>query len=156
MNNEQNYALANTENDGFDLTVDGEVDYVADLMTRSTSYCSIVAETNEDKAKIYNAMNNPDKRLKDCINEVIALTDVYVETVECTSETTGETIACPRVVLIDEDGIGYQAVSKGIFSALKKLFAIYGEPTKWDEPINVKVRQISNGTRNILTLDVVA
>lgn len=152
---ENNYELATQTNNNYDLSVDGEVDFVADLTSRTTSYCSIIAETPEDQAKIYNAMNNPDKRLKDCINEVIALTDVYVETVYCTSETTGEQIACPRVVLISEDGVGYQAVSKGIFSALKKLFNVYGEPKNWKQPINVKVRQMSHGTRNVLTLDVV-
>lgn len=151
-----NYELANTENTKYDLTIDGETDFVADLTSKTASYCSIKAENPEDQAKIFNAMNGSDaKRIKDCINQVISVSDVYVESVMCSNEQTGETKACPRVVLISEDGSAYQAVSTGIFSALKKLFRVYGEPMNWKEPINIKIKQISSGTKNILTFDVV-
>ena len=147
----------NYNNDNYNLAVlDEDTDYVADLTSRTTSYCSLIAESAEDKAKIYNAMNNPEKRIKDCINEVIDLTDVYVESVVCTNEA-GISTTCPRVVLIDKDGVGYQAVSKGIFGALKKLFAIFGEPKDWEAPISIKIKQMNRGTNKaILTFDIVA
>lgn len=151
-----NYNNDNYNNDNYNLAViDEDVDYVADLTSRTTAYCSLIAESPEDKAKIYNAMNNPEKRVKDCINEVISLTDVYVESVTCTNEA-GVSTVCPRVVLIDENGIGYQAVSKGIFSALKKLFGVFGEPKDWTQPINIKIKQMNRGTNKaILTFDIV-
>ena len=99
-------------------------------------------------------MNNPDKRIKDCINEVVKVKNVFVEVVKCTNQETGEVSTATRIVLIDENGIGYQCVSLGIFSALKKLFAVYGEPTTWTKPIPIKIKQISKGVKNLLTLNV--
>ena len=68
------------------------------------AYCSIVAECFEDKAKIFNAMTSPDERLRNHINEIIKIRDVYCEIVECTNKDTGETSEAPRVVLIDTEG----------------------------------------------------
>ena len=68
------------------------------------AYCSIVAESFEDKAKIFNAMSSPDERLRNHINEIIRIRDVYCEIVECTNKDTGETSEAPRVVLIDTEG----------------------------------------------------
>ena len=116
----------------------------------------MTAETVEEKATLYNAMNNTEKRIKDCINEVIEIKDVFVEVVNCTNQETGECSRCPRTVLIDVNGVGYQAVSLGVFSALKKLFNVFGEPSEWEAPIKLKIKQISHGTKNILTFDIVA
>lgn len=117
------------------------------------AYCSIVAETFEDKAKVFNAMSSPDERLRDHINEVIKIKDVYCEIVECENKETGETSEAPRVVLIDTEGKSYQCVSSGIFNSLKRLFTVFGMPT-WGQGVPCKVKQISNGERQILTLIV--
>lgn len=136
-----------------EITVDGNENLVAELTTRTAQYCSMRPKTQEEKVKLYNAMNNPEKRLADCINEVITVKDVYVEAVNCTNRETGETQVCPRVVLIDDNGVGYQCVSIGIFSALKKIFAIFGEPNEWDAPLRLKVKQLTKGERKMLTLN---
>mgnify|MGYP005868490715 FL=1 len=117
------------------------------------AYCSIVAETFEDKAKIFNAMSSPDERLRNHINEIIKIRDVYCEIVECTNKDTGETSEAPRVVLIDTEGKSYQCVSTGIFNSLKRLFTVFGMPT-WEKGVPCKVKQVSNGERQILTLVV--
>lgn len=153
---EQNFSLATTEQTTAAVEVmDGNHNFIADLTTRAMQYCSMVAETDSDKAKLYNAMNNPEKRVGDCINEQIAIKDVYVEIVNCTNRETGEVTTCPRVVLIDVNGVGYQAVSLGVFSALKKIFAVFGEPNEWYKPLTVKVKQLTKGERKMLTLDIV-
>lgn len=153
--NEKTYDLTvKSENTEKQLVeVDG-VNMIADLTERQLSYCSMTPKTDEEKATLYNIMNNPDKRIKDCINEVIKVKNVFVEVVKCTNQETGEVSTAPRIVLIDENGIGYQCVSLGIFSALKKLFAVYGEPTTWTKPIPIKIKQISKGVKNLLTLNV--
>ena len=117
------------------------------------AYCSIVAESFEDKAKIFNAMSSPDERLRNHINEVIKIRDVYCEIVESTNKYTGETSEAPRVVLIDTEGKSYQCVSTGIFNSLKRLFTVFGMPT-WEKGVPCKVKQVSNGERQILTLVV--
>lgn len=124
-----------------------------DLTSAQTQFCSMIATTDEQKAKLFNAMNNPDKRIGDCINMTINAKDLYVEVVNCTNEETGEVTACPRIVIIDDKGVGYQAVSVGIFSALKKVIQVFGAPT-WENPVKLKVQQITKGSRKMLTLNV--
>ena len=126
-----------------------------DMTTAKTQFCSMMAQTDEDRASLFNAMNNPDKRLSDCINMTINAKDIYVEVVDCVNEETGEVRACPRIVIIDDKGVSYQAVSLGIYSALKKVIQVYGAPT-WVTPIKLKVVQVSKGTRKMLTLNVQA
>ena len=151
MENEKTFdlAVANTE-----VRNDDNSMLIADLTSRSTQYCSMTATTEDEKAQLFNATNNPDFRLGDMINTVISVKDVFVEAVECTNRETGEHTACPRIVLIDIDGKGYACVSLGIFSAIKKLFGIYGEPRTWKTPLKVVVKQVTKGDRKMLTLNV--
>ena len=94
MNNQneimvRNNAPANRFEDmGFNVAVD--------MTTAQMQYTSMQASTREEKAAMFNAMNNPDKRLADCINMQIRAKDLYIEIVNCTNEETGEVTACPR------------------------------------------------------------
>ena len=135
------------EDEGFNVVVD--------MTSAQTQFCSLTASTREEKAALYNAMNNPDKRLADCINMKIEARDLYIEIVNCTNEETGEVNACPRIVIIDKDGVSYQAVSIGIYSALKKVIQVFGAPT-WTDPVVLEVKQITKGNKKMLTLNVVA
>lgn len=121
--------------------------------SKKEMYCSFKAETHADKAKMYNMMNNPQQKLSDHINKVLHVTDVFMEVVDIVKEDTGEVTKAPRIVLMDEDGITYGTVSFGIFSALKKLMMIFGEPT-WSPAIPIEVKQIKKDKNNILTLEV--
>ena len=123
------------------------------LTESSDSFCSLKAETPEEKATLFRIMNSPEKRISDCINQTILVKDVYCEVVQVTNKETGEVNTCPRVVLVDKDGIGYQSVSFGIYGSLKKLFQVYGVPT-WEEPVPVKVIQISREKNKILNLTI--
>lgn len=133
------------EDEGFSI--------VADLTTAKTQFTSVVADTDEDKAKLFNAMNNPDERISNMINMKIMAKDLYIEVVNCTNTETGEVTACPRIVIIDDKGKSYQAVSIGIYSALKKVIQVFGTPT-WEKPIPLEVKQITKGERKMLTLNV--
>ena len=128
---------------------------VADMTTAKTQFCSKIATTAKEKADMFNAMNNPDERLADCINKQIKAKDLYVEIVNCTNTETGEITACPRIVIIDVNGKSYQAVSIGIYSALRKVIQVFGAPT-WEEPVTLEVKQVTKGARKMLTLNVVA
>lgn len=125
-----------------------------ELSAEQTSmFCSIQGGTHESKVAVFNASNNPDHKVGDYINKVIVVKDVLAELIEVTNDETGELEVTPRVVLIDMDGKSYQAVSKGIFSALKKAIAIFGAPT-WDEGLPCLIKQVSVGKGSILTFDV--
>lgn len=138
------------------ITMDDNSNFIVDLTSRNKQYCSMPADTPEEKAILFNCTNNTEFRISDCINKVISLKDVFVEVVNCTNKETGEIQTCPRVVLIDDKGKGYQSVSIGIYSAIKKLFAIYGEPQNWNKPIKTEVKQITKGERKMLTLNIVS
>lgn len=119
----------------------------------STAYTSLKPETMAEKAALYNVMSNPEHKVGDFINKKIMLKDVYVESIEVADEDTGELIVVPRIVLIDDKGKSYQAVSKGVFSSLSRLIKVFGEPT-WEEPIPVVVRQINLKRGSMLSLEV--
>ena len=116
-------------------------------------YTSMKGDTVEEKAKLFNAMNNPDKRISDMIGKIINVKDVFVEEVRFADEETGEITFAPRIVVIDTNGESYQAVSVGVMSAFKKLFQLFGQPT-WPEGIPLEVKQVKNGKNNILTFAI--
>lgn len=129
-------------------------DLMADMTTAQTQFCSLTANTEEEKAQLFNVINNPEKRLSDCINMTILASHLYIEVVNCTNEETGEITACPRIVIIDKDGVSYQAVSLGIYSALKKIIQIFGVPSAWTRPIPLEIKQVTKGQRKMLTLNI--
>jgi len=118
------------------------------------SFYSLNPTTKEGKVALYNAINNPDKRLADFINMEIEVTDVIVEIVELEQESTGEIVKCPRIILIDKAGVSYQCVSVGVFSGLKKIIKLFGVPT-WNEPVRMRVKQVSKAERKMLSLELV-
>ena len=135
------------------IEVDG-VSLIADLTNAQTAYCSLQATDDRSRATLYNATNSTQERIGDHINEVITVAHIYVEAVNCTNRETGEIKACPRVVLITDKGVGYQAVSLGVYSSVKKLIQIYGEPGDWKAPIRLKIKQLTRGEYKILTLEI--
>ena len=72
------------------------------------AFCSVKAETMEDKALVFNAANNPQHKVADYINKKIMLHDVYAETLELINKETGELDKAPRIVLIDDKGEAYE------------------------------------------------
>jgi hypothetical protein len=124
-----------------------------ELSQSNDMFCSLKANTPEEKAKLFRIMNSPEKHLSDCINQTILVTDVFCEGVSLTNKETGEVNICPRIVLVDKDGIGYQSISYGIYSSVKKLFQVYGVPT-WETPIPVKVIQVTREKNKILSLTI--
>lgn len=115
--------------------------------------CTIVAKPGDRDAagKIYNAMNNPQHRVSEFINQKIAIRDVLMEGLELVNEETGELERVPRIVLIDDKGEAYQAVSKGIYNSLRNLVKAFGAPT-WEPALVVTVKQQPTKSGSMLTL----
>lgn len=106
----------------------------------SNFFCSIEDDgTRKSKVRIYNAVNSAEEQLIDHVNTVIEVVDVVAHEVKLPDMQTGEMVSCLRTVLIDKNGVGYQAVSTGLVSALQKVFAIIGSPSWVDEPVKMKV-----------------
>lgn len=113
--------------------------------------------TVESKAKIYNSINSPDKKLSECIGETINLKDVICHTVQLIDENTGEVFDTVRSILIDDKGVSYQAVSTGVNNSLSKIFQIFGSPENWEKPLPIKAKQkqTNNGNNKVTIIEVV-
>lgn len=55
-------------------------------------YSSFVAESNYDKAKLYNALNSPEVRIADHIGKEINVKDVIIEPVEIVDEKQAKSV----------------------------------------------------------------
>lgn len=138
------------------VTMDEDEKFIMDLTSeRKVQFCSMTPKNEDEEIVLYNAMNAPEKRVGDCINMTIEVKHVYCEIVTCVNRESGEESVCPRIVLIDKDGVGYQAVSLGIYGAVKKLITIKGNPATWKKPVKMKVTQVTKGDRKLLTLNMV-
>lgn len=119
-------------------------------------YCSIVANTEESKKQLFNALETCDALLNECVGQEIELKDIYVEERQVFDEETGEVKNKYRTILFDENGQTYATGSYGIYNIIRKIISIYGYPTDWKNPLKVKVskRPIGNGKQS-LTLTLV-
>lgn len=132
-----------------------KLDLRRDITGGGRGYCTMQAVDDRAKVTLYNACSNPLK-VADFIGKQIKLMHFYVEIIQTVSEQSGEIVNVPRVVLIDEAGKGYQAVSIGMYNSLKRVVALFGEPGTWNRPHTVEIQQIStkNGrTFNLLMID---
>lgn len=110
-------------------------------------YCSIKDDgTMQSKARIFNSINSPDKRISDCIGETISLANIVAHPIQLVDENSGELIETMRMVLVDDKGTSYEAVSTGIVNAVARILQIFGQPDTWTGPI--KVKPVQKGTRN--------
>lgn len=118
-------------------------------------YSSKVVETPEEKKELFNALETCDALLNDCVGQEITIKDIYCEEKQVLDEETGEIKNKYRTILFDINGQTYATGSYGIFNILKKIIAIYGQPT-WEDGIKVKVakKSIGNG-KSSLTLVLV-
>ena len=114
---------------------------------QSQMYCSIRDDGSmASKARIFNSINSPDKRISDCIGEVINLANIVAHPIQLIDENSGELIETMRMVLVDDKGTSYEAVSTGIVNAVARILQIFGQPETWAAPIRVK--PVQKGTRN--------
>ena len=124
-------------------------------LNNSESYCSIKGDSREALVAMYNAINSPDHKLSDFVGKKLNIKDISIERVENMNDETGEMAANARVVLIDENGESYTCVSSGIYSAIKKLVAVFGEPT-WEPALPVEVQNLSTKKgRKTMTLKAI-
>ena len=124
-------------------------------LNNAESYCSIKGDSREALVAMYNAINSPDHKLSDFVGKKLNIKDIAIERVENMNDETGEMAANARVVLIDENGESYTCVSSGIYSAIKKLVAVFGEPT-WEPALPVEVQNLSTKKgRKTMTLKAI-
>lgn len=155
---QDNDIFADDTNDSLVLTSDyfAKINLARDIAGGGKGYCTMKAEDRKAKATLYNACANP-KKLSDCINIPIKMIHFYVEVIQCANKDSGEIVSVPRVVIIDEKGNGYQAVSVGIYNAIKRIVSMFGNPADWDAPVTVTTQNVDLGggqhTYNLIIAD---
>lgn len=119
------------------------------------TYCSIECETIEDKKRLYNALEECDVLLNDCVGAIIDIKDIYCEEKEVLDKETGEVKTKFRTIIFDQDGQTYATGSYGIFNSIKKIIGIFGYPSyaQGDVVVEVAKRQLKDGKKT-LTLKI--
>lgn len=126
-----------------------------------TMITSLVANPNDRAAsvRLFNAMNNPDERVSNHINEEIVVRDYLIEMTEIEDTDAygnglGTYSQVPRVVLVSPEGKSYQAVSYGIANAIRNVCIACGN-APWNPPVQLKVKQVPTKRGSMLTVDMV-
>ena len=62
--------------------MDEDERFIMDLTAeRKTQFCSMIPKNEDEEVILFNAMNNPEKRIGDCINMTINVKHVFCEVV---------------------------------------------------------------------------
>lgn len=108
-------------------------------------WCSITAETQNERLAIYDAVSNS-QPLDDMVGKTIVIENVIIQPTEMEDNATGEMTMRNRIVLVTPDGNAYGCTSTGVETSIKNLFAIVGTPP-WNPAISFEVvkKQGRNG-----------
>lgn len=122
---------------------------------------SLRANPNDRAAsvRVFNAMNNPNERIANHINETIEVQDYLIEMAEIEDTDSygnglGSYSVVPRVVLVSSDGTSYQAVSYGIANAVRNVVMVCGD-APWKPAVQLKIKQVPTKRGSMLTVDMV-
>lgn len=97
-------------------------------------YSSIKGDDMDAKLAVASAMSNAEP-LSENLNKALNIENVIIQEVELNNENTGKIESAPRITLVDASGKAYSATSVGIFSSVKQLLAVVGEPETWSKPV---------------------
>lgn len=127
------------------------------------TYMSFNATTQDEKIKLYNAINVPDYKLSDFINKTLILRDVIIMGVEINREVNpfdkndldniDEKRKANRAILIDMEGKSYVATSDGISNAVRTLMNVFGT-LHFEDGLSVTVKQVNVKRGSLLTLSL--
>ena len=119
-------------------------------------FCSVKTDSIEDKKKLFNALENCDLLLNNCVGQKLTMKDIYVEQFIDKKDENEDGRVKYRTIIFADDGKTYVSTSYGIYNILNKIFAIYGTPNKWEKGIAVEVakRPLGNG-KEMLTLKLI-
>lgn len=148
MSTERNPFTGEEVNESTALAVQSNVTLDGFKNPELTMYCTLKAETKEEKIKLYNVVNSPSHITRECVNMPIKLQHVYAEVV-----TLEDGTQVPRVIMIDENGESYQSASFGVYNSLVKIFSIVGQPP-FEKPLTVipKLKACKKG--QVVTLEL--
>lgn len=111
-------------------------------------YTSIKADTQEEKIKLLNALENCDFLLNDVAPTEIVVKDVYIQPYEKKTEE-GEVKQKYRTILFDSEGKSYVTTSSYFYFTLSKICSVLGTPDTWAKPLTFEIfkKALKNGNK---------
>lgn len=115
---------------------------------QTTNGMSLENVSQENRVKLFNAMNNAEASLSDMVGQTIDVVGYFVNNREDLDEKTGEITEKRIVTVIDKDGKAYATNSSSFIDALKLARSIF--KGDWSEkplkitPIQKKAMKSSN------------
>lgn len=110
--------------------------------TRRT-YCSVKADTIEDKKRLFQASLKCDELLNNVVGQVIAVKDVLIQETDVVEN--GEPRLKTRTILFDANGKTYVTPSIYFYNSIKNMMNFLGNPTEWNEPVEIKITKLDLG-----------
>lgn len=118
------------------------------------TFTTFSGESRKDKAKALNALNAEGiESLSSHQGETIMMKDVVAHAVRM-ADDNGEMNTALRIVIIDENGVKYGCVSKGVAESINKIFGVFGMPHTWEEALPVVPKRVKWGKGMRLVLEV--
>lgn len=129
---------------------------LATLTPTSEAFQAVPCTTVAESKMLYNAINNPQYNLADCVGTVIEIANAHI-TAEKRVNDDDEEFTKYRTTIIAKDGTTYYTTYTRLAKSLMTLFATFGTPDTWSEPLPVVVREMKfqGGFRNTLVFDLV-
>lgn len=117
----------------------------------STLYSTLPGETFEDRLQNVATFTNS-VALADQGQLTIQLRNVIIQSITMPDQKTGEPRAVPRILLVDEDGQAYHAISEVMLGSLEVLFGLVGPPEAWPSAIPTRMEKVKASQGNAFTL----
>lgn len=114
----------------------------------ATIFSTIRTDSLAAKVELFTALSTA-QPMEDHLDKTINLKHIVAQVVEVAQDDGSMTDAV-RVIIIDEAGEAYAAISSGMFKALEEMIQVLGHPDTWNGaaiPIVVKAEKSRRGRR---------
>lgn len=107
-------------------------DKIADMQNGGNAgiLSTIQGDGIQSKLAALVAINNSEP-IADNLRKTIRVANVIVQPVTMEDSKTGQMMAQPRVILIDDAGKAFHAISGPLFRDVQNWFALVGQPKEW-------------------------
>lgn len=95
-------------------------------------------EEFQDAVKVFGALNNAEP-IADHLNEVINLRHIVATNVVITDRITGQPVELTRIVLVDDEGNSFAAISNGLYRSVQNILGSFPPVHTWPAPLPIKI-----------------
>ena len=108
---------------------------------RNTFDTSIDKTTEEGQFTLLNALSDSEQ-IADHLGETLMLKDYIAQIVEYEDTATGELMEGIRIIIVDDKGVGYSALSTGFYRSMMNILNVKGSPRSWAKPLPIRVDEV--------------